>query len=322
MFFSGLLFCEKVATLTEVLKPTNITIDKYIYVNERTTINIYNKEDYTFIKKFGKEGEGPQEFKSFAAIIPQKENLLINSVGKVSCFSKKGEFIREIKAKGGAGNNVFWPLNNGYIGRTNTVEEKIAYFTVNLYDKDLKKIKEVYRIKSFVQMQSKGKIFWPPSEPTYQTYKDNIIIAGKPGFIIDILSGSGKPLFTIEEKNYKKRKFTSEDKKVHSEYLKRRYKQRYEGFKQYLAFKDYFAEIADVFIDSNKIYALTWKFKDGQFEIFEYDIKGKFIKKFLANIAMQEVLEPYPMGIKNGKLYQLIENEDEEWDLYITKLDE
>ena len=35
---------------------------------------------------------------------------------------------------------------------------------------------------------------------------------------------------------------------------------------------------------------------------------------------MSGPLQLYPTGIKNGILYQLIENEDEDWDLHITQL--
>ena len=81
-----------------------------------------------------------------------------------------------------------------------------------------------------------------------------VVIAGKPGFIVDAVSGSGEPLFTIERKDYKARKFTAQDEKEHHEFLKRRFKQRYEQAKQFLEFRSHFPEIAAVFIDSKKIY--------------------------------------------------------------------
>ncbi len=70
VLLSSSLSGKKVAVITEVLKPSSITIDDYLYINEGTTIYIYDKNTYKFISKFGKAGEGPQEFRIFAAITP------------------------------------------------------------------------------------------------------------------------------------------------------------------------------------------------------------------------------------------------------------
>ena len=75
-------------------------------------------------------------------------------------------------------------------------------------------------------------------------------------------------------------------------------------------------------MDNDKLYVMTWKFENGKFETFEYDKNGKFFRKFFIQVAIMEGIEPYPMNVKDGLLYQLIENEDENWDLHITSLDE
>lgn len=315
------LFAVKVATFNEVLKPSNMAInDEYIYVYEGTTIHIYSHKDYKYVKKFGNEGEGPQEFKTFAFAIPQKDNLLINSLGKISYFTKTGEFIREIKAKGGSANNLFWPLKDGYVGRSSTTEKGTGYVTINLYDKELNKLKEIHRLENFNQARTRGKIIWPPRQIQYQSHDNRIYIAGKPGFTIDVLDRTGQALFTIEEKKYKRRKFTEEDKKKHLEFFKRQTGPQFEMVKQMMDYQEFFPEIAGLFIDNNYIYILTWKFKKDKFEFYEYDMNGKFSKRFHATIIMQGPLELYPVGIKNGLLYQLIETENEDWDLHITTL--
>jgi len=49
---------------------------------------------------------------------------------------------------------------------------------------------------------------------------------------------------------------------------------------------------------------------------YKYGTDGKFIKKFYLDVGYRDIWAPYPLDIENGKLYQLIENyEDEEWDL-------
>jgi len=318
---SASLLGQKVATLTELQKPTIISVgEKYLYVNEGTTVFVYSRKDYKLVKKFGKAGEGPQEFMAFSFVIPQKENLLINSLGKISYFSHEGEFIREIRAKGGRSNFLFWPVGEGYVGRSSATKDNFAYDVVNLYDKELKKTKEVYRIKSDNQARTTRQILFPPRQVQYQTKDNKIYVSGKAGFIIEVLNPKGDPLFTIEEKNYKPRKFTSEDEKTYMEWLKVRTKSQFPIVKQMIKFQSHYPEIVNLLIDTNYLYAITWKFKGNQFETYVYDMNGKFVKKFFFTFAMQDLLTPYPIGINNGLIYQLIENDDEEWELFITNV--
>ena len=53
-----------VASLEEVSKPQMMAIsENYFLITEGSTIFIYSTKDFSFVKKFGKAGEGPREFK-------------------------------------------------------------------------------------------------------------------------------------------------------------------------------------------------------------------------------------------------------------------
>lgn len=311
------LFSQKVATLMELQKPTSIAVnDDYLYVNERTTIFIYSRKDYKFIKKFGRAGEGPREFLRFAAVIPQKDNLLINSMGKISYFTNEGEYISETKAKGGGLNFLFWPVGDGYVGISLTTEDNVGYEVVNLYDKELNKTKEVYRLKSDNQVGTARKYLFPPRTVHYLTQDDKIYCSGKPGFIIDVFDKRGDKIFSIEEKEYEPRKLTKQDEKEYMEWLVNRSKDP--SFKQMIKIKPYYPEIIKLMIDNNYLYAITWKFQGNEFETSVYDMNGKFVKKIFLPFAMQDLLNAYPIGINNGVIFRLIENDEEEWELFIT----
>ena len=93
---------EVIATLPDLLNPTGLVIeDENMYITQDITVYIYSLKDFKLKKKFGKKGEGPQEFNQFAAITPLKDKLLINSMSKISYYTKDGEYINEIKTKGG-----------------------------------------------------------------------------------------------------------------------------------------------------------------------------------------------------------------------------
>lgn len=316
MSLTYFVFSEKVAVLTEVLKPEMITIDDYLYVSEGTTIYIYDKTDYKLIKKFGKKGEGPQEFRGFAFIIPQKDHLLINSLGKVSYYTKRGEFIKEIKCVGNPNGHRFFPLKHGFIGRGIASDNKMVFDTVNLYDKNFRKVRELVRRP---RLNSRGKAKIPSKNLLFQTLDNKIYLAVKPGFIVQVLDANGRNLYTIERKDYKRRKFTLKDKKDFTELLKNKFKSRYDLVKKYIESPDYFPVISTIFIDDNNLFIATWKFQNGKLELFQYNTTNwKFVKTFFIKVVMQDSLQQYPIGIKSGKIYQLIENETEDWELHIT----
>ena len=99
ILFSMVTFGEKLATLEGLSKPGSLAVDPYcpqFYVTEEATIYIYSLADFKLKTKFGKAGEGPQEFHIIPGtnglvVQPLKDSLLINSMRRVSFFSKEGK---------------------------------------------------------------------------------------------------------------------------------------------------------------------------------------------------------------------------------------
>ena len=96
----------KIVPMPDIIKADIIKVKGHdMVIAEGTAISIYSLKDYKLIKKFGKEGEGPQEFKTFMGfgltvdIYP--EHILVNSIDKISYFTRKGEFVKEKKVPAG-----------------------------------------------------------------------------------------------------------------------------------------------------------------------------------------------------------------------------
>lgn len=143
---SPFVFSEKVSVLPDIMKPHLIAVDNdQLYISEDTTVYIYSLKDYKLKCKFGKQGEGPEEFNRYAIVIPQQDSLVINSRGKVSYFSKDGKYIKEIKNKAGVIGGGFIPLGKNFAGQGFAREENKIYHTFNIYDSQLLKTKEIFR---------------------------------------------------------------------------------------------------------------------------------------------------------------------------------
>jgi hypothetical protein len=87
----------------------------------------------------------------------------------------------------------------------------------------------------------------------------------------------------------------------------------------------YLPAIRFFFFSGNKIYVQTYKKENNKSEFFVFDKTGNLLKKVFVpfieeEFSYNEFSVPRFHTIAEGKLYQLLENDDEEWDLHITDI--
>jgi hypothetical protein len=312
------VFPGKIVPLPGHLNPKAVYADgDQIYITEETSIYIYGREDFKLRKKFGREGEGPQEFKGGASLFVYPDYLLVNSTGRISFFTREGEFIKQ--------NNLpFYGYNVRVVGKAfvshgRIDENSIPYRTINFYDAKFKRIKEIARIETAFQ-RSKG--VWRQFPVTFNFYpfKDKIFVIGHEDFIIEVFDQNGSKLFDITHK-YERLKVSEEEKKAVHDWFKINPGTRngYSSIKKMLRFPDYFPAVRDMVINNEKLYVRTYKKSGEKTEFFILDSKGKLLEKVFIPIYERNRRNYYSYSICNGKVYQLIENEDtEEWELHVV----
>lgn len=323
LMFSFSIYGMKVTVLTEIRHPKNMAVDDtQLYVAENATVYIYSLEDFKLIKSFGRKGQGPQEFQTYPhipiTIDVSTDKLIVSSIKKISYFTKQGEFLKEVRALSIA--LYLQPLGDGFLGRSHVNYNGFNHAVVNIYDAKLNKVKEVYRVKDPYQGPGKGyKVL--DTVFVFRAYKDKILVPGKDDATIDVFDRELNKLFSIHL-DQKKRKIDQNTRKRLTHLMKTSpdTKEAYELIRP-LSFPDYFPVIASFYVDDNTIYVMTWKKENGSNEFFTYDMKGKFKKRLLIPIKYETELSAYPMTIKKGKLYQLVENENkEEWEFHVSEI--
>ena len=97
---------------------------------------------------------------------------------------------------------------------------------------------------------------------------------------------------------------------------------RWERLKDWFRFPDYLPIVRHFVVADQKIYILTYKVEKEKFQFLVLDTDGKHLKTvFLPlNKEKDDVFGFTPFCIKNGILYQLIETEDDEWELHATAI--
>lgn len=326
--FTGFVFAEKIVPLPDLQKPENIIVDQgQILITEFPSVYVYSLEDFKLIKKFGKAGQGPREFAGGISVQRDPEHpdkIVVGSAMKVSYFTRTGEFIKEVIAKSSAG-RAYKPLGKNYVayGTDRDLKTRIYYKTINLHDSNLEKIKEVHREKGSFQQGRKTNAL--QGFETWAVIFDNkiFITGGKDGYIF-VFDDNGDRLFSIEC-NTRKIKVTEKDKARYHYYYKtyRTTRPYYDRLKNFLIFPDYFPKIRGMDVIDNKIYVNGYLREDGKTEFYIYDLKGNLLKEKIALLLPErDLVGLYPYTIKNGKVFQVVDNEvTEEWELHIHNIE-
>jgi len=320
------ILAGEVVLLPDLQKPENIVIDQnQILITQFPYVYIYSLKDFTLIKKFGKAGEGPQEFSNYVMIQvhpAHPDYIIVGSRGKMSFFTWGGKFVKEVRSGPGSFVATYKPIGGKYANYGILRQNKIAYLTVDIYNSNFKKIKEVIRWKKPMQ---RGKPFNPTDIEfqggEFSTFDKKIFVLLREKGNIEVFDDDGKKQFSINY-DYERIPVTTDDIKAIHHFFKTdpRLRQFYETLKSLFKFPQYFPSARTMAVADNKTYVLTNKKRGGksEFIIFDIGIKGKFLKKSMVPFKNANPLEPYPFTIKNGKLFQLVDNEEtEEWELHI-----
>jgi hypothetical protein len=322
LLFSGLSYGTVVATFNELVDPRTITVDKdRIFITDGVKVYIYSLKDYTLRHSFGKKGEGPREFNVHPdlaikiVIRVRPDYILVNSLNKVSYFTREGKFIKEARVIYGL---EYEPIGEHFVAIARSLKDSIWYWTINIFDSNYQKGKELVRRKTW--SQAMGDV--DPIDvrtPRANISGNKIIVSAKK---IHIFNQKGEKLHTINY-NFEKIKITNKDKKDVLGWYENsvRLKQWYAMLKPRIKFSKYFPDIRDCAVADEKIYVMTFKKEEGKREFVIFDPEGKFLKKVMLPFREIDAREWYAYTIKNDKLYQLIDMEEEEmWGLSVVDI--
>ena len=318
----------KVVVLPQLYGPSDITVDEErIYITQRATIFIFARDDYRLMGRFGKKGEGPGEFKlgddNTVFLAVRADDLLVNSVGRISYFNKDGTFIKERINTAG-----LWlePLGTNFVGMKRQYEkDNTRYRKIYIYNANLEKGKEIYREFDGIQPRLKiiEAVTWPSSW-IYNVGDGKIFVANKEE-TIHVFDEQGDKLYDIRIP-YKRIKVTPAIKEKYLRYYREvepYWRARWERLKGWYRFPDYLPVIQYYVVKDGHLYVLTYREQEGKSEFLVLDEKGNLIQAVYVNIKREgtSAFNVYPFDIKDNTIYQLVDNADtEQTELHIIAI--
>ena len=262
---------EKAVEFNDLVNVTSIKIDgNHIYIIDGTFVHIYARNGYNKISTFGRNGEGPGEFSSFVLISPLDNRLLINSLGKISYYTHNGEFISEKKSNTTA-SSFFNEIKDHYVGLGVRGETDGISMTVNLFDKELKKGKELLANPK----QAFNKMALMNMTPCYCVFKNIIYASTCERFFIKVFNANGDSINAIEFPRHSI-KFPHVMETNFRTFMKRRYAVQYEYLKDRIYFPEFLPILQKFYVKDDRIYGLiyTEESVNGVYELYTLDLFG------------------------------------------------
>jgi hypothetical protein len=311
-----LCFCQsisakKIAKFPGINEPYQFEVyDDFIYIGERSTISIYSIDDFTLIKKFGREGEGPGEFQPFPMLKVFPKYIVVNNLIKWLIFSRNGELIKE---KRNSGIKFYlYPVGINYVALSPLPDHVNS--VIKIYNEKLEPIKEISREVSTVK-RKRRRSNMITDYYRHTVYDDKIFLGDtSKGFFIEVFDSKGNKLYEIRKKyqpikvteKYKKDELKRE-KEANDIVSNTRRKLKYK-----YVFKDHFPAFRDLRVKDGKIYIFTHKRKGDRGEIIVMDLVGKIKKRVFAPRVPLKYC-----SISNNRYYYLNDNlENEEWEMF------
>jgi hypothetical protein len=223
-------------------------------------------------------------------------------MGKLSIFSRDGHLEKELKVNPFGGGYYYQPLGDGFVGFQMARENKKLFSTIQIYDANLKKVREVFRYPFWIGDRNTREInFFERANGSvpFWVHDSKIFISrgGSQTFLIDVYDKSGEKLKSITHPVVPIKIPSTFAKQVHN-YFRVKFRRGLEHNIKYTTYGEYFPAIRKFTVKDNKIYVITYKRIEGKNQLLILD-----------------------SSVYKGIFYQLVENEEtEEWELHAFQL--
>ncbi len=328
----GNMSAESAAVFSELKQPEAILVDGgKLLVTDGLHVYIYSATDFKLIKKMGKPGPGvgeslqsPYPHLSSIIVYLEADRIMVTNIVKVLFFSKDGDFQNEVPIPSGLGR--FVPVGNKYSSLNIIRENEIRYLELSLYNKKFEKEKQYFKLKAPRQDNQKINpisLFLSNKTFLYYSSTDLLFVPTSEG-VLKAFNDKGESVFDIKP-GFPKIEVTDDLKKKLDENLSsdERFGMYYSQLKMNdgLANPTHFPIIRDYRIADGKVYLFSNAQEKGKYKTAIYDAKkGSLLEKKSLSLQSLNRLEFYPFAISKGKIYQLIQNKDKNWELHISEI--
>ena len=250
---------------------------------------------------------------------------------RFSYFSRDGKFIKERKIPVSFNRGVRKMGDKWVVSHTDQRKDKpdLTDLTVTIYNDTFEREREIYRLPYYFELNKPiNAIYLPEADRRsgirFFVHGDEIFVEGEEGETgnIYVFDKNGKKRRTLSYK-YPKVEVTNAHVAAVAEYFRLKKRRLYDILKQrgQILIPDLFPAVQTMRVAEGVIQTIPYKKEEGAYQLLEFDLKGKLISKRPVPIAAETLFSFYPFTIHKGKLFQLVENSEEEWEMRILPIE-
>jgi len=277
---------ERIIPLLELEKPRQICAEnQQVYIVDDRDILVYSLSDGRLLRRVGKPGQGPGEFRMGPlrlTIFPDR--LVVGDIRKIQFLSHEGNYLGQVREPGMIQRLPFLPVGKNFVGFPMEIRDdgSLALPVGCIYDQEGKVLRKFYGEIPAGPPPPPPPGGAPPAQKQdvpmiqdyvdYAVYEDKIFVAdSRKGLYIAVFNENGDLLYEIRQEIKRT--------KVPKDYKEAALK----GSKYWQSYNALVPEFFPVFfgfkIDGGRIYAITPDQKDGQYEVIVMDLKGKILER-------------------------------------------
>ncbi len=322
----------KIIPLPEVERPRIICAEHgRVYIVDDRDIVVYSCPDGRFLRKIGRVGQGPGEFRiGPGRLTVLEDRLAVRNMFQTMFFSISGDYIGQIREPSYTGFFPYLPVGKNYVAFPNDRRQDGSFAppTGCIYDGEGKFLKRFYDALPEQPAPPPPPGSGPPSKKpdalmvreyaNWLVHKGMIFVAdSRKGLSISVFDEEGNPLYEIKHK-VDRVKVTKE---FQESVLEERKKSKY-GEYDNPVFPEFFPAFVGFKIDGGRIYVITPAQKNGLHEVIEMDLKGRILERGFRFPVKPffNVLESFALqyDVEDGKFLWLEYNDGKEiYELHI-----
>ena len=279
----------KVIPLPEVERPRMICAEHgRVYIVDDRDIVVYTYPEGRFLRKIGRVGQGPGEFKvGPGRLTVLEDRLAVRDMFQVIFFSISGDYIGQLREPSYTGFFPYLPVGKNFVAfpMDRRQDGSFAPSTGCIYDGEGKLLKRFYEAFPEAPQAPPPPGSGPPSRKPdalqvreyadWLVHKGMIFVAdSRKGLSISVFDEDGNLLYEIKRK-VDRVKMT---KGFRESVLEERKKSKY-GEYDNPVFPEFFPAFVGFKIDGDRIYIITPAQKEGLYEVIEMDLKGEILER-------------------------------------------
>jgi hypothetical protein len=279
----------RIIPLPEVERPRMICAEHgMVYVVDDRDIAVYSYPDGRFLRKIGRVGQGPGEFKvGPGRLTVLEDRLAVKDMFQVIFFTLSGDYLGQVREPSYTGFFPYLPVGKNFVAFPHDRRQDGSFAPAGgcIYDGEGKLLKRFYEAFPEFPQAPPPPGSGPPAQKQdalmvreyadWLVHKGMIFVAdSRKGLSISVFDEEGNLLYEIQHKVDRVRV----TKGFRESVLEERKKSKYAEYDNPV-FPEFFPAFVGFKIDDDRTYVITPVQKDGLYEVIEMDLKGKILER-------------------------------------------